>query len=382
MAENDKKFITQLNIKNFKGFTDLQLKECSNFNLLIGKNNIGKTSILEAIAFSLGLEPTDFFRSFLMETRKSGIGDIEQYQDFFYQFNTVKPITIAFHCQNHAVSKPRIGHILEYQIQYVDNSRIQQPDRLKIACEVRDQKQGARKINWCDWEILIKEIDKNRIPPAQNLLESFLQNAMVEQNREIIPDWKSGIERYHQIKQQYEPRVCFVPNNDRLSKQETGLIQDRKICQKVLGFIRQIDPHIDEIRDANNTLNIYYHEFDKPFSLNAMGTGFIKILNLYLRILCNGVDVILFDEITDGLHPDTIKILLELIIPELTKRNIQLFATTHSFDILQEIAKYEGNDKQNILVHFLYEEENKIETHYYSQENVAQLKGFADLRRG
>lgn len=42
--------LTDIHIENFRGFADLKLEGLSRVNLLVGKNNSGKTSLLEAIA--------------------------------------------------------------------------------------------------------------------------------------------------------------------------------------------------------------------------------------------------------------------------------------------------------------------------------------------
>jgi AAA15 family ATPase/GTPase len=41
--------ITNFKIENYKAFENLELKKLSKINLIGGKNNVGKTSILEAI---------------------------------------------------------------------------------------------------------------------------------------------------------------------------------------------------------------------------------------------------------------------------------------------------------------------------------------------
>jgi predicted ATP-dependent endonuclease of OLD family len=41
--------ITQLEIKNFRGFSEYKIDDVGQVNLLVGTNNSGKTSILEAV---------------------------------------------------------------------------------------------------------------------------------------------------------------------------------------------------------------------------------------------------------------------------------------------------------------------------------------------
>src|SRR5436309_13909396 len=41
--------LNSLEIRNFRGFQDLKIERLGRVNLLVGKNNVGKTSLLEAI---------------------------------------------------------------------------------------------------------------------------------------------------------------------------------------------------------------------------------------------------------------------------------------------------------------------------------------------
>lgn len=41
--------ITELDIKNFRSIKKLSLANCKQFNLLIGKNNCGKSTLLESV---------------------------------------------------------------------------------------------------------------------------------------------------------------------------------------------------------------------------------------------------------------------------------------------------------------------------------------------
>lgn len=48
--------ISQLTIKNFKKFNELKIEDLSRINIIVGVNNVGKTTILEAImGFTSGM---------------------------------------------------------------------------------------------------------------------------------------------------------------------------------------------------------------------------------------------------------------------------------------------------------------------------------------
>jgi len=44
-----KLLLDSLEIQNFRGFRHLQIEKLGRVNLIVGKNNIGKTALLEAL---------------------------------------------------------------------------------------------------------------------------------------------------------------------------------------------------------------------------------------------------------------------------------------------------------------------------------------------
>ncbi|NJE79667.1 AAA family ATPase, partial [Thermococcus sp. GR4] len=46
--------ITSLHIRNFRGISNLRLNDLSRINVVVGRNNVGKSSVLEAIAIAVG----------------------------------------------------------------------------------------------------------------------------------------------------------------------------------------------------------------------------------------------------------------------------------------------------------------------------------------
>ena len=63
-------------IKNFKCFPELRLEQVGDLNLIAGKNNVGKTSVLEAVAIlASGADPTELFR--VVDEREAPKSDAE-----------------------------------------------------------------------------------------------------------------------------------------------------------------------------------------------------------------------------------------------------------------------------------------------------------------
>jgi AAA15 family ATPase/GTPase len=82
-------FIQHINIRNFKSIRFLELKDCSRINLFIGRPNVGKSNILEALAL--------FSLPFLKENVSKKITHfirLENETELFYNGNYEEPIVI------------------------------------------------------------------------------------------------------------------------------------------------------------------------------------------------------------------------------------------------------------------------------------------------
>ncbi len=76
--------LKNISIKNFRGFDKLEINDIKKINLLVGQNNCGKTSILEAIAIISGM-PDCLIAYRLNKIRR--IYENSELKNLFYNFD-------------------------------------------------------------------------------------------------------------------------------------------------------------------------------------------------------------------------------------------------------------------------------------------------------
>ncbi|WGK70222.1 AAA family ATPase [Candidatus Haliotispira prima] len=343
MAEGGK-FIQSINIQNFKMFDTIEIENASHFNLFIGHNSLGKTGILEAISFAWGIYPSILFESYSKEIRGEKITDLRDFDRLYHNFDTSHPIHIAMQMSQEQGSASE--NTLHYQIEYhPDETNGDKRAKLAVSLKIDDSNSEKAKLKW---EITQEKTDLEE-STFDSLEKAFLEKlAASKSTRQYHFLHEGGIKEYQDVTSKHEPIVSFVSNHPYLSKQELDILEnnlDKR--QALLEFIQKINPHIKTIEHSShkNSLNLFRENMNRPFPLSQMGAGFIKIIRLYLILLADKEsNVILFDEITDGLSPRTVKILVDHVLPLLAERNIQLFATTHSWDILNVLAETYRDD--------------------------------------
>lgn len=76
-----RKMLEELRLRNFEGFDSASVKFTEGLNLITGRNSVGKTSILDSIAYGLyGAVPGIEQR--LLPSRRQGARDMEVYLRF------------------------------------------------------------------------------------------------------------------------------------------------------------------------------------------------------------------------------------------------------------------------------------------------------------
>src|SRR5438128_432444 len=90
--------LNSLEIRNFRAFHDLKIEHLGRVNLLVGKNNVGKTSLLEAIQLYASRAATPTFIWEIMITRQEVKQPFVNVRDMlaalkylFYGRNDIKP---------------------------------------------------------------------------------------------------------------------------------------------------------------------------------------------------------------------------------------------------------------------------------------------------
>ena len=83
-----------LRIRNFRSIKDLQIEGLGQFNLFVGENNCGKSSVLEAFYMAFAVPQLPLFA--MNSGRWSNIQQNDDYVTLFHDFNLNEPVTVQF----------------------------------------------------------------------------------------------------------------------------------------------------------------------------------------------------------------------------------------------------------------------------------------------
>lgn len=330
--------LDSLDIRNYRAFKHLVLDKLGRVNLIVGKNNVGKTALLEAVWVYLDhLFLYDLVgllqRSRLHEQTDNGIrldDDLwrKTLQELFHGrpdlSASTDPITIG----------PRDDPQRRLTIQYRTETGFMPPAGRhlevlfgkgtpeRIWLEQREQERpGSRKAR----SVPYRFVSSNGLSDA-DIARYWDEIALTEWETTVINALRIIAPDVRRISLVSFNAVRFAFSGDAVTFQLPG------------GGKARI-PYVKT-------------DFPAPISLRTMGEGMNRMLGLVLALVNARDGILLIDEIENGLHYSVQPDLWRLIFETADQLNVQVFATTHSLDCLRafEQAASEREEEKSLLV--------------------------------
>lgn len=316
--------IENLRIENFRALQSLSIKGMSTVNLFVGKNNTGKTTVLEAIhlyyaedsILRLGelLSSRDEY-SFGRKRRLSATFDREPplaFESLFYGRPDVdrEPWFL--------IGTDDYNHQLRVSFTWV--RRVADHAGTSIRYE-----RGLFGDATTDPDVLpgfeVSDGNSSILFPADRLDRLSLRRRSA---------------RYT------ESSVAYLPSAG-MTSDEIGRVWDAIALTSDESFaieaLRSIVPTLEKLvlvqspqMRGERVLMAKLSEFDEPVPFKSLGEGAIHVLGIVLALIKARGGVLLADEIENGVHYSVQSQLWELIFRQAKAWNIQVFATTHSWD--------------------------------------------------
>lgn len=342
-------------IKNFRCFDDLTLEGLGRINLIGGRNNIGKTAVLEALWAHSG--PKEPGRVLLLDAGRGLVDPDNAVKNLFFGFDSSAVIELC--ARGDWGAAPRTLTICAEEKPWIQLS-IGGPgnDRLDIPAAdswkrivlhyLEESGEQAVTTGW-----LVKDagnarsmtVGYERKGPAavgQGLTGGFLLSA----NPSVS---SQDIERYSRLEidgRQYE----------------------------VLQILQILEPRLQRltILATGTEPRIYADVGTKPLiPVPLMGEGMSRILSLALSIASSPGGMVLVDEIENGLHYTVMEKVWQAIAAFARHYDVQIFATTHSHHCIKSACRaFAADEEEPLQLYSLGVRKGKMSAVKYDRERL------------
>jgi len=316
--------LNSLDIRNFRAFHDLKIDRLGRINLFVGKNNVGKTSLLEAIQLYASRASTPTFIWQVMMTR----GEIRQ------PFVNVRDMLAALKYLFHGRNDIRPG-LQPIQIGPVNSPQ----ETLSIG------------IDWSVTEIRNGNFYTRPLGPGENYAADALSPHLTIQavgatiSYPLDPSTPQSILRLNA-----NEIPCILAPAHGLSSQRLTELWDTialtRLEADVLSALRLLAPGLVDLNFVNTPLSggdripvVKLAGSDEPLSLYSLGDGMLRTLGIALALVNAKDGLLLIDEFENGLYYTVQPDMWKFIFQVAHRLNVQVFATTHSWDCIEAFQK-------------------------------------------
>lgn len=320
--------LKKLRISDFRGLRDVTVDDLSRINLVTGRNNAGKTTLLEALLLLVGAANARMaFSPHVIRGWKQGmpprwLADT-YWKPLFSGLDTGKVPEIS------GVHSP-IGE-MALTIKWDRPSREEfSRDGIEDLLAAGSSEKRSLRFVYEDPKVGRIESEAHE---TTNKIDVDQSDRYVPFNVEILQPGGGNV------------------NEDAVA---LGQLRMQKRGELILKALRTIEPKLDGIEDNSSSgapmicVDIGLPELAP---LSVMGAGMTHVARIVLAAATAAGGVVLVDEIENGLHHSVLPDVWRVIAAAAEQFDVQIFATTHSFECVE--AAHGALDPDNFRLHRL-----------------------------
>ncbi len=291
--------IDSVEIKNFRGIHHGRIDGLSQVNLFFGKNNCGKSSLLEALFLACGQSNPLLPATINIMRAYSRLTETDLLY-FFYHMDAPKGIEIL--------------------------TSGSQERHLSIAAfsEAAEMNAGSISTDIAHRYGLRMKFSTNDGEYSSEVLYDVSKSNQVEQKAHLDNRYTEKLKCVY-LSPRYDSNASVEGlQNIYLNKDEAFLADALKI----------LEPNAKDPVFMDNVMLVDVG-LSQRIPINLMGDGIRKIVSFLTSIYaCHG-GVVLIDELSNGFHYSVMKRMWDIVIRAAIKNDVQIFATTHDEDSIK-----------------------------------------------
>jgi hypothetical protein len=315
--------ISKLSLKGFKGFDLLEIPNISRITLLGGRNNVGKTSLLEALfMFHDRMNPQMILRQFAWR----GVGSIafdpdSMWAPIFYNYNIDSKIEISA-----TVNGGEEKMTLKFN-----------PNYIPATIAAKNVRPGFRPT----------QISTDQKPePSFSLDITYDSKKIKSQTSHLlmgVDGFGIRVDNANGERRQAAflgARVAINPTED---AQKFGQLDVLGKIDEIVQFLKIIEPKLKSLSSVAMGDSSLIHGdvgLKRKIPIAYMGDGVSRLLSIILAIATTKNGVVLIDECENGIHYSVMPKIWEAIAMAAHEYDCQVICTTHSYECLE--AAYKG----------------------------------------
>ena len=304
-----------LEVRNFRAFDLLQIEQLGHINLIVGKNNVGKSTLLEAIYLHANIGSPNIMRGILDkrgEPYSTEYSNLEEpdVSKLFYGYPDLDTIKNPIHIGRTKAPDSTLSLSIEWEENKIAPAFVVQFGSIQLSLPLEKSFDEIAKI----WELSLKKnADNLIITPCIYVSPDGLSSSMIQSL------WKKIVEEGNE--HEIVTALQLIDKN----------VEDFILVQNPNG-----EPSFRIRRKGQKGAKSESRNISR-FRREYCGKAYA---GLSMALVCSQKGILLIDEIENGLYWGVQPDVWKFIIKVAKELDVQVFATTHSNDCLR--AFYTG----------------------------------------
>ena len=367
-------------IDGFRGLRNAKFEDLGAISILVGGNNSGKTSVLEAM--SIAANPYDT-NEWMAMVRRRDFGRLDE--------TRIQSLRWCFR-----------------QSAQLNES----DDQFEGLCEIMSEgafplkKLTAKYFDSFGYptEEEVKRVNRRRGSGRRDIefdepMPSALLTHTIERREGGNPDFELLFSPVEEISDTYweDERLMFAKNTVARKKHlptetltpysyQLGRHQVRSRARhtfkessnEVLEIVRLFDPEISGVevtsyRGSNAAIYLNHDRYG-PAPLSVFGDALRRAVLLSSTIASLRGGLLMIDEVETGIHVDALAGVFKWLVQAAKRFDVQVMATTHSLEAVDAMMQAVGNSKNDIVAYHLENVDEKTYVERYSGEMLHRLR--------
>jgi ABC-type branched-subunit amino acid transport system ATPase component len=368
--------LKNLRIQDFRSFDRFELKNLGHVNLLVGTNNCGKTTVLEAVNILMANGDFTAIWSTLVRRGEDIYGERDPTSS-----NSGRQVDIRRLFRGHEIE---VGKSFQFSAD-TDFGSVSMVARID---ESRPEQQQL-----FETEPQSVESSGDFLPPLTLSLH-WPHGASKEMN---IPISRRGGISSDAIRRSSQRFVFgegfpirFITASSLTSEAVSGLFEEIVLTPEedlVTQAMQIIEPNIERIASTGSEkirsavrlslrggILVRLKDIKDRVPIGSMGDGIWRILGLALAVVQSDKGILLVDEIDTGLHHTVMQDMWRFLYSCAKKYDVQIIATTHSWDCYHSLAvicRDEVSEGSDVTISRV--ERGRVEAVGYTEQEIVAV---------
>ncbi len=333
-----------IHIERFRRLENLRLDDLGTVNLLVGKNNSGKTSVLEALAVMCNpFSPLNWVNTAWERELKSARTPVLEVLNWMFPHKAPR--------QNGYEGSAIIegvwpsGKPLRVEADYHEFREIMLRPSPSDAADSESEELTEYA---ADLQISVRGVSSRVLNTGRDI------------NEQITHEFRGGrfqvsVEKLPQLPYQFVSPVSHRTNRQLLAALDQVL--ENRMKAEVVHLMQKLAPDVEDIEirspQGRGAVVYLYHSGVGHVPLTVEGDGMRRALAFASAVTLAKNGVLLLDEVETALHPDALAGIFRFLVDVCRQQNVQLFVTTHSLEAVDAMLASVGNEVSDLVAYHL-----------------------------